>query len=275
MLTAPGRGCLRLAEPPLAVVDVLQGDVEILAFQQALHILELILLLGGDPQFLALYLSLDALRPLVSDDLRNLLRVVLGNALFQVRQEPVLLARELRLARVQDLQRHATPDQLVLEKVKDGVGPFLAVGPDFHGLVARPRDGRPDAAEVEPGADLLGCLVQRVVDFFMIDLRDDVEGTVSCHGSRVDARVLTLRAGSAILHDAVLAGRHTAGCPSGQRERSVKPSAQPTLVRTQHLPPPRETAPGLRVCGQGLILSGSGGVRFGTVVYGCSWLSGG
>src|SRR6266545_1143218 len=28
-----------------------------------------------------------------------------------------------------------------------------------------------------------------------------------------------------------------AGCPSGQRERSVKPSAQPTLVRTQHPPP--------------------------------------
>src|SRR5215207_6153139 len=27
-----------------------------------------------------------------------------------------------------------------------------------------------------------------------------------------------------------------AGCPSGQRERSVKPSASPTLVRTQHLP---------------------------------------
>jgi hypothetical protein len=29
-------------------------------------------------------------------------------------------------------------------------------------------------------------------------------------------------------------------------ERSVKPSAQPTLVRTQHLPPPAKTAPGLR-----------------------------
>src|SRR5690348_10994440 len=40
--------------------------------------------------------------------------------------------------------------------------------------------------------------------------------------------------------------RHTAGCPSGQRERSVKPSAQPTLVRTQHLPPPAKTAPWLR-----------------------------
>jgi hypothetical protein len=36
--------------------------------------------------------------------------------------------------------------------------------------------------------------------------------------------------------DAVRRGRCTAGCPSGQRERSVKPSAQPTLVRTQHLP---------------------------------------
>jgi hypothetical protein len=40
--------------------------------------------------------------------------------------------------------------------------------------------------------------------------------------------------------------RHTAGCPSGQRERSVKPSAQPTLVRTQHLPHPGETACSLR-----------------------------
>ena len=40
--------------------------------------------------------------------------------------------------------------------------------------------------------------------------------------------------------------RRTAGCPSGQRERSVKPSAQPTLVRTQHLPPPAKTARWLR-----------------------------
>src|SRR6202044_4094785 len=41
--------------------------------------------------------------------------------------------------------------------------------------------------------------------------------------------------------------RRTAGCPSGQRERSVKPSAQPTLVRTQHLPPPAKTARWLRI----------------------------
>jgi hypothetical protein len=31
-----------------------------------------------------------------------------------------------------------------------------------------------------------------------------------------------------------------------RQERTVKPSAQPTLVRTQHLPPPAKTAPWLR-----------------------------
>ena len=46
-----------------------------------------------------------------------------------------------------------------------------------------------------------------------------------------------------------------AGCPSGQRERSVKPSAQPTLVRTQHLPPPAETAPWLRKRTRGAVSS--------------------
>jgi hypothetical protein len=44
-------------------------------------------------------------------------------------------------------------------------------------------------------------------------------------------------------------GSGTAGCPSGQRERSVKPSAKPSLVRTQHLPPPAETARALHICG--------------------------
>ena len=36
-------------------------------------------------------------------------------------------------------------------------------------------------------------------------------------------------------------------------ERSVKPSAQPTLVRTQHLPPPAETAPWLRKRARGAV----------------------
>jgi hypothetical protein len=53
---------------------------------------------------------------------------------------------------------------------------------------------------------------------------------------------------SAILLSAAAAVRRcTAGCPSGQRERSVKPSAQPTLVRTQHLPPPAKMARWLRI----------------------------
>src|SRR6266487_2339831 len=75
---------------------------------------------------------------------------------------------------------------------------------------------------------------------------------------RLDALVLTPRAGSAILQRAVLSGRFTAGCPSGQRERSVKPSAQPTLVRTQHLPLPAKTVPGLgilRPCGPSCVVS--------------------
>ena len=38
--------------------------------------------------------------------------------------------------------------------------------------------------------------------------------------------------------------RWSAACTSAGGERSVKPSAQPTLVRTQHLPPPAKTAPG-------------------------------
>src|SRR5215475_13206902 len=36
--------------------------------------------------------------------------------------------------------------------------------------------------------------------------------------------------------------RHLAGCPSGQRERSVKPSAKPTQVRTLDLPPVKSAA---------------------------------
>src|SRR5215468_4952414 len=74
-------------------------------------------------------------------------------------------------------------------------------------------------------------------------------------GSRLDARMLTHWEGSAILQRAVPGGRLTAGCPSGQRERSVKPSAQPTLVRTQHLPHKRKQAPDQHVCGQGLVSS--------------------
>jgi hypothetical protein len=60
-----------------------------------------------------------------------------------------------------------------------------------------------------------------------------------------------------------------AGCPSGQRERSVKPSAQPTLVRIQHLPPPAKTAPGLHICGKGLALAPPRSSRLNPAIGGC------
>ena len=47
--------------------------------------------------------------------------------------------------------------------------------------------------------------------------------------------------------------RWSAACTSAGGERSVKPSAQPTLVRTQHLPPPAKTAPGLRKRAHGAV----------------------
>src|SRR5579859_4091804 len=65
-------------------------------------------------------------------------------------------------------------------------------------------------------------------------------------GQPLDTLPLTVRSRLGLSLRCRPALRHTAGCPSGQRERSVKPSAQPTLVRTQHLPPPAKTAPGLR-----------------------------
>jgi hypothetical protein len=88
----------------------------------------------------------------------------------------------------------------------------------------------------------------------------------------------------------------SAAIPMGRNGRSVKPSAQPTLVRTQHLPPPAETArdPGfLRVrgplcvvsscviAGQQTSLRGSGyghmadGFRPGGAVHrtACFWIS--
>ncbi len=64
--------------------------------------------------------------------------------------------------------------------------------------------------------------------------------------SRLKRIRLTVRSGLGLSFSVPLALRQTAGCPSGQRERSVKPSAQPTLVRTQHLPPPAKTARSLR-----------------------------
>ncbi len=165
------------------VVDELEGEVEFLALQQRDDHLQVVLLLGRDAKLLALDLSPDALRPLVPDDLRQLPGVVLGDALLEGHGHPVLAAGRLRISRVQCLERDAALDQLVPEHVKDGVGTFLGVGPDVYGMLSGPGDGRADAAEVEPCADFLGRLVQRVVDFLAVELGHDVKGRIlCCHG---------------------------------------------------------------------------------------------
>ncbi len=56
---------------------------------------------------------------------------------------------------------------------------------------------------------------------------------------------------------------------AGRIKWPVKPSAQPTLVRIQDLPPPAQTAPELPIGGRGPISFVSGCVRPRPAVYGC------
>src|SRR5690606_8260016 len=138
-------------------------------------LLEVVLLLGADPQLVTLDLSLDALRALIPHDLGDLLRVLLVDALLQADHHAVLLARQLGLPGVEDLEREAPLDQLRLEDIEYGVYPLLAVGLDLDALLSRPADRSAGALEVEPVPDLLDRLVQRVVDLLPVDLADDVE----------------------------------------------------------------------------------------------------
>ena len=55
------------------------------------------------------------------------------------------------------------------------VSPPPTTAKDLDGMIAGPGDGCPHATEVEAGADLLGCLVERVVEFLPVDFRHDVE----------------------------------------------------------------------------------------------------
>ena len=96
----------------LPVVDELQRQAEVVALHQGDDRLQVILLLGRDAQFLALHLGPDAFRPLVSDELGDLPGVVGGDAFLEADPEPVLLARGLRVAGIEGLERDAALDQL-------------------------------------------------------------------------------------------------------------------------------------------------------------------
>ena len=142
----------------------------------------------------------DALRAFVPDDLGQLLGVVLGDALLEGHRHPVLLAGQLGVGRVQGLQRDAPLDQLVLEHVQDRLGALLAVGLDVDRMVAGPGDGRAHATEVEPRADLLGRLVERVVHFLAVEFGHDVKGRLlRCHGFRLDGQAAHRHAERAVV----------------------------------------------------------------------------
>src|SRR5206468_6014028 len=170
-----------LGWPRSAVVDELQCQAVVFALHQGDGRLQVILLLGRDAQFLALHLGPDPLRPLVPDELGDLPGVVGGDAFLEADPEPVLLAGGRRVAGIEDLERDPALDQLLLEHVEYRLGPLLAVGADVDGVIPGPGDGRAHATEVEPGADLLGGLIESVVDFVAVDAADDVERRLGGH----------------------------------------------------------------------------------------------
>src|SRR5699024_5591841 len=114
--------------PVLAIVGELEVDVEVLALEQGDDALQIVALLRAHSQLIALDLRLDALGPLVADDLRDLLRIVLVDAFLEGGIDAVLLAGGIGLAVLERLQRDSALDQLRLEHVEDGLDPVFAVG---------------------------------------------------------------------------------------------------------------------------------------------------
>src|SRR4051794_22682534 len=98
-----------------AEVDELQVDVEVGALEERDRRLQVVAALRLDSELVALDLALDGLRGLVADDLPDLLRVLLVDALLELDDDAVLAAARLRLARVQALQRDPALDDLGLE----------------------------------------------------------------------------------------------------------------------------------------------------------------
>src|SRR5262249_60445811 len=78
----------KMADRGLAEVDELQRQAELVAFHQGYHGLQVVLLLRGHAEFVALHLGADALGPLVPDQLGDLARVILGDALLEADAEP-------------------------------------------------------------------------------------------------------------------------------------------------------------------------------------------
>src|SRR3954464_2519186 len=110
------------ARQPLrsALVGEVERDVEVGLAQHPLDGLEVVARLARDAQLVALNLALDALGALVADQLVDLLRVLLGDALLEGRVEVVLLARQARagLWDVEVLEADLALDEVRLDDVE-------------------------------------------------------------------------------------------------------------------------------------------------------------
>jgi hypothetical protein len=102
-----------------AVVHELERNIQLFALQERLHLLEVVTALGLHAQLITLDLTLHGLRPLIADDLGDLLRVLARDALLDRGLDAVLLAARERLAGIQRPQRDPALDELLLEDVED------------------------------------------------------------------------------------------------------------------------------------------------------------
>src|SRR5690606_40008064 len=119
----------------------------------------------------------------------------------------------------------AALDQLGLEDIEDSLHPVLGVR--LHeDLLPGPRDRGAHALEVVALRDLLGGLVEGVVDLLPLDLRDDVETGVG--------HVLWLLVSGC----ASAANRIRTGERGRPRAPAPAPAASPTSLPKRKRPPP-------------------------------------
>src|SRR6476660_6448318 len=110
-----------------ALVGEGQRDVEVGLAEHPLDGLEVVAGLARDAQLVTLDLALDALGTLVADQLVDLLRVLLGDALLEGRVEVVLLARHARtgLGHVEVLEADLPLDEVRLDDVEHRLAALL------------------------------------------------------------------------------------------------------------------------------------------------------
>src|SRR6266498_1080705 len=149
------------------VVGELQREALVVLLEQGDRLLEVVLVLAGHPELVALDLGLD-LEAGLAHGLGERLGLLLWDPLDERALDPVgAAARGPGLAGLQRLQRDRPAHELLLEDLQGGQRALVGLRDDRHGL-ARPVDRRPRVLEVEPLGQLLLGLVHRVVDLLPV-----------------------------------------------------------------------------------------------------------